>query len=86
MTYLDAAAQVLQVSGRPMTVHEITSEALRRSLIAPGGKTPEATMMAALYVDAKKVSTRFARLSRPGPTKAERNSVRWALRGPIVQS
>lgn len=49
MTYLAAAIAVLKTTGRPMTVREITAAALKKGLIKPRGRTPEATMSAALY-------------------------------------
>jgi hypothetical protein len=80
MTYLDAALQVLEAAGRPMTAREITDEALRRGLIAPAGRTPEATMSAALYTCSLANSgTRLQRVFGPGPTRARRGSVRWVL-------
>ncbi|MBA2450192.1 MAG: winged helix-turn-helix domain-containing protein [Chloroflexi bacterium] len=79
-SYLDAAVAVLEAIGRPLTAREITDEALRRGLIRPAGKTPEATMTARLYVHARDDPTpRVVRLAEPGPTRARRNSVRWAL-------
>jgi hypothetical protein len=81
MAYLDAAITVLEAMGRALTSREITDEALRRGLIRPAGKTPEATMSARLYVHVRdEVNPRIARLADPGQTRARRGSVRWALR------
>jgi hypothetical protein len=52
MRYLDAAVEVLKEANRPLTVEEITAEALARGLIEPTGKTPVATMSAAIYTSA----------------------------------
>jgi hypothetical protein len=46
--YLSAAVEVLRSSDRPLTASEITTEALRRGLIRPMGKTPRNTMSATL--------------------------------------
>ena len=78
MTFLAAAEAVLKSATRPLTAREITELALKRGLIAPKGKTPEATMNAALYIavrDNPKGSIR--RVYRPGATRAARDSVRW---------
>lgn len=40
---------VLREARRPLTSREITERAVEQGLIAPAGKTPEATMSAALY-------------------------------------
>lgn len=49
MTYLEAARVVLEDAGAPLHSTEITRRALEEGLIAPAGKTPEATMAAQLY-------------------------------------
>jgi HB1, ASXL, restriction endonuclease HTH domain len=49
MTFLEAAEVVLRTARKPLTVREITETALRRGLLETHGKTPEATMSAALY-------------------------------------
>lgn len=49
MTYIEAARQVLREAGGPLHSGEITQRALEAGLIAPKGKTPEATMAAQLY-------------------------------------
>ncbi len=47
------AQKILKESGRPMSVAEITDEAMRRGLLSTKGKTPVNTMGARLYMDAK---------------------------------
>ena len=80
MAYLEAAVAVLEDVGRPLTSREITAEALRRGLIRPVGKTPEATMTARLYVHVRDAShPRVARLAEPGNSRARRGSVRWTI-------
>ena len=77
MTYVDAAIEVLR-SASPMTVSEITAEALRRGLIASDGKTPDQTMRARLYTyvrDSKEPV--LARTSAPETRRARRGSVLW---------
>jgi hypothetical protein len=76
-SYLDVATAVLEACGRPMTAREITEEAIHRGLLKPAGKTPEATMSAALYTRAEE--SRITRLAEPGPRRARRGSVRWML-------
>jgi hypothetical protein len=79
MTYFEAALQILKSSRRPLTTREITQRALERGLIAPRGKTPNATMSAALYVrlgtDAQLIKTEDR-----GPIRAKQGTVRWTLR------
>ena len=60
-----------------MTAREITEAAVRRGLLKPAGKTPEATMSAALYTRAE--GSRIQRLAEPGSKRAKRGSVRWTL-------
>ena len=79
MVSFPAAAQaVLKASKRPLTVKEITDAALERGLIRPQGKTPEATMRAALYLLTKhEPDAPIRREFVPGSSRAARNSVRW---------
>lgn len=81
--YLEAAVAVLEASDRPLTAGEITAEAVRRGLVRPAGKTPEATMTARLYVHVRDdPAPRVVRLAEPGPNRARRGSVRWTLTRP----
>ena len=78
MTYLDAAVEVLEATGHPLTTREVIDEAIRRGLVKPTGKTPEATMSAALYCHVLKGEPKkVARVAEPGPGRARRGSVRW---------
>lgn len=80
--YLHAAETVLAEAREPMTADALTAEAIRRGLIQPHGKTPIATMSARLYVEVREnPEARTVRVDDPGPTRARRGSVRWALRG-----
>ena|SRR5438128_11762405 len=80
-SFLEAAEIVLAEAGEALTAAAITEEALLRSLIRPSGKTPVATMTAALYVEARdNPASRVLRLAEPGPQRARRGSVRWMLR------
>ena len=64
-----------------MTTREIVEKALSLGLIAPGGKTPEKSLDARLYLEQKRPDlSRFMRLHSHGPTRAARGSVRWTLR------
>jgi hypothetical protein len=75
MTFLQAAEQVLRAVSEPLTAREITERALRRGLLSTGGKTPVATMTAALYGLPPDGAIR--RLYAPGRRRAARGSVRW---------
>ena len=79
MSYVDAAVAILKAARRPLTVQEITEQALSKGFIKPGGKTPRASMSAALYLHVRDVrETHIRRVFRAGPTRAARDSVRWA--------
>jgi len=78
MTYFEAALRILVDANGPMTTHEITERALNQRLILPQGKTPNATMSAALYRMAR-TDSRLMKLSTPGISRALRGSVRWSI-------
>lgn len=80
MTFLEAAEIVLKAAKRPLTASEITEAALRQGLIDPQGRTPEATMSAALYTAPS--DARIRREFVPGKRRAARGSVRWRYVGP----
>lgn len=81
LSYTDAALAVLESCKRPMTTREIVMEAIQRGLLQPAGKTPEATMSAALYTSVNKdPRSHIVRLHEPGPKRAARGTVRWTLR------
>jgi hypothetical protein len=78
MTFLEAAEEVLRTSKRPLTAAEITERAIREGLVTTSGKTPEATMSAALYTapaDAPLKRTLHPALGRG------RGSARWSYMG-----
>lgn len=79
MTYFDAALAVLQDARQPLSTRQIVEAALGRGLIAPKGKTPEATMAAELYRRLG-VDARLVKVAAPGVQRARRGSVRWAVR------
>jgi hypothetical protein len=79
MTYYEAALSVLRSARRPLRTHEITDLAMQRKLIAPAGKTPNATMSAALYKRAGD-DGELVKIETPGNGRAQRGSVRWTLR------
>jgi HB1, ASXL, restriction endonuclease HTH domain len=79
-TFLQAAIEVLRASERPMTTREIAQTAMDAGLIAPGGKTPERSMSAALYEEANRnPAGGIRRIAVEGDKRAVRGSVRWAL-------
>jgi len=73
--FLEAAVTILRRAKKPLTTREITEIALRRGLITTRGKTPEATMSAALY--GAPLESRIRRDFTPGSRRAVRGSVRW---------
>ncbi len=55
LSALDAAAQVLARAGRPMRAKELVAAMAEQGLwTSPGGKTPEATLYAAMMREARK--------------------------------
>jgi type IV secretory pathway VirB10-like protein len=67
MGALDAAAIVLADAGKPMRSRELIAEMAKRGLwTSPGGKTPEATLYAAILreIGAKETAARFARAGK----------------------
>lgn len=77
-----AAEAVLKSVKRPLTTREILELALERGLVASKGKTPEATMSAALYTAVRdNPEGAIQRDYRPGATRAARDSVRWVWNG-----
>ena len=75
VTFLEAAELILRQAKRPLTTREITELALRRGLLKTRGKTPEATMSAALYGATTERPIR--REYNQGRIRAVRGSVRW---------
>ena len=53
LTYKEAARRVLSDAGTPLHAHEICRRAIDAGLVMPSGKTPQATMEAALCVAAR---------------------------------
>lgn len=82
MTFLEAAQEVLQRSRKPLTAREITDIALRQGLLHTHGKTPDATMSAALYGAPR--DGPILRQFSPGRQRAARDSVRWTY-DPVVK-
>jgi hypothetical protein len=82
VTYLEAAVAVLKQSRTAMTTEEITDAAVRNGSIRPAGKTPAASMSAALYrhVQGEGPSV-LQREFQPGEMRAIRGSVRWRYVG-----
>jgi hypothetical protein len=76
MTYYEAALRVLKFVGQPLTAREITDQAIEAGLIAPAGKTPYATMRAALYLGVRS-DLELLKMEDPGNGRVKRGSVRW---------
>jgi hypothetical protein len=68
-----------------MSALEITETALQRGILETRGKTPEATLNAALYLEARAACPQVRRVCSPGPIRARRNTVRWLLVGPVTR-
>ncbi len=83
MTYYKAAIEVLRSASHPLTTREITERAIEAGLITPRGKTPNATMAAALYTHGAHDAD-LAKLEAPGNGRAKRGSVRWTLRDALI--
>jgi hypothetical protein len=78
MSFLDAAIAVLISSNEPLSTREILNRAMAAQLITTAGKTPEATMTAALYRALD--SGRIIKVAAKGPVRAKRGSVRWTVK------
>ncbi|HTU16938.1 MAG TPA: winged helix-turn-helix domain-containing protein [Gemmataceae bacterium] len=69
MSALDAAAKVLAEEGRPMTAKElIEAMAAKGYWTSPGGRTPEATLAAAIGSEINKKGS-ASRFAKPAPGK-----------------
>lgn len=79
MTFLDAAIAVLSKADRPLAAEEIVRLALEQRLLTSRGKTPEATMSAALYLEARLENARVHKVAEPGRLRARRDSVCWTI-------
>jgi restriction system protein len=62
-------------AGRPLHYIEIAARAIEQGLIAPTGKTPEASMGSLLYVDTKKENSRFTRAQKGCFSLSQRRQV-----------
>lgn len=63
---LDAAAQILGQAKEPMGCKELVEQAIATKLWSPGGKTPEATLYAAMHreIQHKGKTARFEKVAR----------------------
>jgi hypothetical protein len=78
MTYYTAAIEVLKAAKRPLTVREITNQAIEAGLITPSGETPVATMSAVLY--RLQNHSDLIKTGDQADKRAKRGTVRWTLR------
>lgn len=75
LSVLDAAAQILKAAGKPMRAQELIDVMAKRGLwTSPKGKTPHATLSAALQreIKAKPADARFVKIDRGLFTHNER--------------
>jgi hypothetical protein len=79
MTYYEAALQVLKAARQPLTTQEILDRAVQRGFIVPRGKTPRASMSAALYVG-RRINPELVKVDNSAEGKQRPRSVRWTLR------
>ena len=79
MSYFEAAIKILEQASKPLTTREVTDAAIKAGLLKPKGKTPEATMAAALYARLS-TDSRLVKLERRGTKRAVRGTVRWTVR------
>ncbi len=63
---LDAAAQILVEAKEPMGCKDMVEQAIAKGLWSPGGKTPHATLYAAIIreISKKGKDARFAKVDR----------------------
>lgn len=81
MKFVEAALAVLAQADRPLTSREVAEAVMERRLVQTSGRTPEASLTAALYVALRDGrAPGLERLFEPGPTRARRGSVRWRYR------
>lgn len=64
MNFLDAAYKILNQAKEPLHYTEITTRALKANILDTKGQTPDASMGSRLYVDTKRLNSRFRRVSR----------------------
>jgi HB1, ASXL, restriction endonuclease HTH domain len=78
LTYFEAALTILSSAESPLTTRQITEHALRQGLITTRGRTPEATMSAALY---RKLGTddKLVKIDVRAQKRAGHGTVRWAI-------
>jgi hypothetical protein len=82
MTYYRAALEVLRSAQRPLTMREITDQAMERGLITSRAKNPYKSMATELYVRGRNNPDliRTGDPGDPGKRAMKPGSVRWALR------
>jgi hypothetical protein len=78
MTYYEAALEILRSAQQPLTIAEITDEAIERGLIAPRGSNPRSAMASVLYVRGRK-NPGLIRTGEAGKHGSVPGSVRWTL-------
>jgi hypothetical protein len=80
MTYYQAAIEVLRTAQRPLSAREIADQALERGLIRTHGKTPEASIRAALYMQLNRDDPDLVKLADGVDKRGRDWPVRWTLR------
>jgi hypothetical protein len=80
MTFLQAAVEVLRGARSPLSTREVVQRAKKRGLIESKGKTPEATLSAALYRRIALPDSPIERVYVRGASRAKRETVAWRLK------
>lgn len=81
MTFVQASIEVLREASKPLTTREVADTVLRTKHVDSRGKTPLASISAALYVISKSPNNPgVRRLAKRGPNRAMRGTVRWIWR------
>jgi hypothetical protein len=81
VTYLEAALRLLRETGQTLTIREITERAMGERMIKTRGRTPAATMRAALYRELKSnPEGSLQKQSRPGAMRSQRGSVGFLVK------
>jgi hypothetical protein len=75
-----AAVEVLRTCGAPMTVPEITAEAIGRGLISPEGKTPHKSMYVVIQRSLQR--SKDDKSDSPFARVVSNSEVRYKLRRP----
>jgi hypothetical protein len=83
-SFMDAARQVIEAEGRPLTTKELYDAIMARGLVTVQGKTPYKTLVAQLYKQANAPNPKLIRIADMVRVRAKQGGVRWGI-GPTTQ-